>query len=437
MPFDKLDRKIQDAANQFEPVYNEQAWSNMEKLLDLKMPQKKNDKRRLLWIFLLLFISAGTFMFIHTLKKDELINSAAKRNSSKPSTHSDDNQLTTTTITPKESINAKSLRQSGLSINKTFTQPTFAGRPVKNNTPGSQMAINHQSTFNDQVNNTSFKNDLTGNKKNIDNSITEPGRNVELQQPMNPKNFNEPIISNEPAVKKNNIINEKEVNNSTDKLPNKNNAQIATHPLEKKNKFKNSFALNFSLGPDVSAINIGNIGKINLLYGAGINYRFGKKWNVRAGFYFAKKVYAAKTSDYHPPARFWTYYPDLQNIEANCKVLEVPLIINYNFSETSKHLWFASAGVSSYFMKKENYDYFSKNASGQNSYNSYSISNKNKHYLSSIRISGGYEKKLKNNISIIAEPYLNIPLSGVGYGKVKLYSTGILFTLSVKPFAKK
>jgi hypothetical protein len=87
-------------------------------------------------------------------------------------------------------------------------------------------------------------------------------------------------------------------------------------------------------------------------------------------------------------------------------------------------------------MKREDYDYFSKNASGQNSYGSYSIKNKNQHYLSSIRLSAGYEKKLANSISITTEPYLSLPVNGIGYGKVKLYGAGVLFTVNVKPFAK-
>jgi hypothetical protein len=88
-------------------------------------------------------------------------------------------------------------------------------------------------------------------------------------------------------------------------------------------------------------------------------------------------------------------------------------------------------------MKREDYDYFSKNASGQNSYGNYSIKNKNQHYFSSVRLSAGYEKKLGNSISITTEPYLSLPVNGIGYGKVKLYGAGVLFTVNIKPFAKK
>jgi hypothetical protein len=34
----------------------------------------------------------------------------------------------------------------------------------------------------------------------------------------------------------------------------------------------------------------------------------------------------------------------------------------------------------------------------------------------------------------MAEPYLELPLNGIGFGKINLNSTGLLFTLVVKPF---
>ncbi|MEO6870155.1 MAG: hypothetical protein ABI168_10955 [Ginsengibacter sp.] len=88
-------------------------------------------------------------------------------------------------------------------------------------------------------------------------------------------------------------------------------------------------------------------------------------------------------------------------------------------------------------MQKENYDFFSKNPAGQTSYTSYTINNQNQHYLSSIRLTAGYKRKVKNNISILAKPYLCLPLTGVGYGKLKHHSTGILFTISVKSCTQK
>ncbi len=148
-------------------------------------------------------------------------------------------------------------------------------------------------------------------------------------------------------------------------------------------------------------------------------------------------MYEAAPSDYHPPANFWNYYAQLETVNANCKVIEVPLIANYTFRRNTRYAWFASAGLSSYFMKKETYLYHSKIAPGQYQDKSYTLKNKNNHYLSSLRLSAGYEQTLNRNISLSAEPYLNLPLSGIGFGKIKLNSAGLLFSVSVKPFVKK
>ncbi|MEJ0103665.1 MAG: hypothetical protein WDO19_14420 [Bacteroidota bacterium] len=45
--------------------------------------------------------------------------------------------------------------------------------------------------------------------------------------------------------------------------------------------------------------------------------------------------------------------------------------------------------------------------------------------------------RLSNKLSLIAEPYIKIPMEGIGFGSIKLNSAGVLFTLSVKPFARK
>lgn len=425
---DPLDIKIQEAAAQYESVYNEQAWDAMQKLLDEKMPQKK-DKRRIFWLLILflLFLGTGSLLLTnyYTRGDKEKIAAPAEKSPGLASGNPVGDNSNTIRKANEEITNS-----SLLNTHEPDHPKSFSKKPLQS-TPG-QEKITHE---------------IAGNNKAIKDVQTDgPDNNKSGHQTLapdkdNPTEHNSQSIANgkKDAVVTN--INSRTDGDKENNLLVKNNNKDITHKKinapKSKSKFINSFALNFSLGPDVSGVNINNAGKINLTYGAGISYQLSKRLTLRTGFYVEKKVYDANVPDYHPPARFWNYYPDLKYIDADCKVYEVPLIVNYNFSQTLRSHWFGSAGVSSYFMKKEDYDFFSKDPSGQTSYNSYTINNKNRHYLSSVRLSAGYERKVKNNISIIAEPYLNLPLTGVGYGKVKLYSTGILLTLSVKPFAEK
>ena len=190
-----------------------------------------------------------------------------------------------------------------------------------------------------------------------------------------------------------------------------------------------------SFGPDVSAARINNAGKITLNVGGELSYSLSDKFTLRTGFYAVKKIYSVGENDYHvqPGAGNYNY---LQSVDANCKVYEVPITLSYNFGKAKNHHWFAALGLSSYFMKKESYVYFYKNLSGYEWNRSWSTENQNKHYFSVVDISAGYEYALNKRFSLRAEPYVKLPLSGVGAGKIKLNSAGILFTVAIKPFKK-
>src|SRR4029078_3524934 len=113
----------------------------------------------------------------------------------------------------------------------------------------------------------------------------------------------------------------------------------------------------------------------------------------------------------------------------------IPVKLSYNFATRNRSNWFAGAGLSSYLMKREDYLYEYESNTGTY-YHAYETKNENKHYFSVLNLSGGYSYQLSNTISLSAEPYLEVPLTGIGVGKVHLNSGGVLFTVGVSPFRK-
>ena len=69
MSFDKLDKKVQEAADQYSPAYSEDSWPKMEALLDEHMPQNKEVKRKLplAWIFAILIVGSGVVICTNNL----------------------------------------------------------------------------------------------------------------------------------------------------------------------------------------------------------------------------------------------------------------------------------------------------------------------------------------------------------------------------------
>jgi len=429
---DKFDIKIQEAAAQNEAAYDEQAWSAMEKLLDEEMPQKKKDNKKLFWWFLLLCILiSGLWLTLRPGENLRVATIPEKATAADTLTTNSDYVLKNKKLSTHQKENEKII--SPHQASKFQPKKSFSEKK-----PGITFSINHRDRkiVDDEKINSSNQNPTAKNENNSNDDAHSVDKINHTDVTNEPKSA---IEETEPEKQDSNkniiaIVNEK-----NDSIINRKNSPSPAKKIKDsaRNKFRKSFLISVSAGPDISAVNINNLGRTELVYGAGIGYIVNKRWSVRAGFYVAKKGYGAKSSDYHPPARFWNYYPDLTSIDANCKVYEVPLLVNYNFSRDTKHQWFVSAGLASYFMKKEDYDYISKSPSGQISYNNYTIRNENQHYFSSLKLSAGYEKKLSSKISLTAEPYLNLPLTGIGYGKVKLYSAGILFSLDVKPFSKK
>jgi hypothetical protein len=72
-------------------------------------------------------------------------------------------------------------------------------------------------------------------------------------------------------------------------------------------------------------------------------------------------------------------------------------------------------------MLKEKYEYLYPNDVKY----SRQYKNQNQHYFSVINLGVTWEKQTRSRISWGLQPYVKIPVSGVGQGKVKVYSAGL------------
>jgi hypothetical protein len=199
---------------------------------------------------------------------------------------------------------------------------------------------------------------------------------------------------------------------------------------KKQDKTVKGLELGLMAGPDLSTVKFGPAYKPGYNFGLQIGYRFSNHWSVNTGIIYTKKFYKADSQDFHYKLP-WNY--KLENVEGNCSMWEIPVNVRYDLSYNEKRRWFASTGLSTYLMDKEYYDvYYSWNGT---QYAPYPIdSDSNSNYLFSIvNLSAGMERSLGKHLSIQAEPYLKIPLKGLGTGSMRMTSYGILFTLKYKP----
>jgi hypothetical protein len=114
----------------------------------------------------------------------------------------------------------------------------------------------------------------------------------------------------------------------------------------------------------------------------------------------------------------------IDRIDANCLILEIPLDLCYDLVRRPTYSLFASAGVASLLMRNEEYTYGYESGGQYKKYTRY-YPRGGSHALSVLSLSVGYERALTPRWAAQAEPFVKLPLGGVGFGKIHLRSAGV------------
>ena len=457
MQDEEIDKLITDAANQHHPPYDDKAWGKMEALLDQHLPQKK-DKRRYVFFILLFLLLGGALGTVILQPWKNISNNTASAgvqqpiaiiaatgdnaagNTNKPVSSTPEktsgefvkdlevtssSTVITTSSTQTEASPLLVIGKKGSGENKSARSSSVAytkkGRTsirVKNAATGEDIADNNDKSLSSYATKILNTDKVKTTDQTADDEVVTTAATEKLQTDL---------------IKKGTDSSKK-----TASSPETETLKKTTAAKGNKKKTDKSFARNFAVtataGTDMSYIELSKNGKTEFLYGAGLTYYIGKHLRVGAGMYTTKKIYTAAPYQYKFAGG--TAYPNLTGIDANCKVYEIPVSVYYNFGAVKKHNWFGGTSISSLLMKKETYDYLYKTPAGQTYNYVKTINNENKHYFSVLTLSGGYQYNLSTHFSFLAEPYLKLPLTGIGAGKIKLNSTGLLFTAVYKPFSR-
>ena len=423
---DELDKKMRNTTEGSHPAYDERAWNKMEKLLDKHLPQKR--RRRFIPLLLIPLALIGTGVFFAIQRQPESGITAEKIKGDQPVISEKEagsqEEIKGATNTPSPAVVQRTerseLKDAGISTtpyeSRIKKQSESAQKRMNDKTVGPQRLDQPREATIDDGNRytpADQPKDVPEQKVSAPNITTSAPLAAAADKSVPEKTVNKEKKEDIPA----------QVQDLSKKSPSKTNDSKGSN-----------FAIAVSTGPDFSSVNFNEPGEWRMQYGIGVIYSLSKKISLRTGFYAGRKIYTADPDDYHsnynPP-------PSLQKIEANCLVYEIPLNVLYSFPKLKKHSWFVGGGLSSYLMKEETYDYMHKYPSGQVQYHTTEYKNENAHFFSVVNLSGGYQYHFSDRFSLMAEPYVKIPLSGVGQGKVQLNSGGILFTGVVKPFFKK
>jgi hypothetical protein len=207
----------------------------------------------------------------------------------------------------------------------------------------------------------------------------------------------------------------------------------------KKDKY-GTLGIGLAIAPDITSAEGLTFSKISQNVGLVVEYQFLQRWSISTGIMYANKLYDADADTYNPSQDYWNTYTKPDKIEAKCQVIDVPINLRFNAIQTSKMKVFVTAGISSYWMLTEKYNYKYSAGGGYYPTPSYSLEkkfrNENTHYFGIANFSFGLEKSLNQRLSLQIEPFYKMPITKIGFGKVPLKSVGTFITLKYKLIQK-
>lgn len=428
-PFDHIEDRIREAAENSLPAFNGEAWAAMNTLLDKEYERKP--RRR---IFLLL-VSSLTVLMLATVFyffiRDADSNRHTKNDSEKASptgkvsnlTNQTDPDLsvtsrgtadeTHTNITNQEHQDTPECASRGTTIRKADnTIDTLK----KNTGKVFSLSVKRRRQIHTvDIRGSSIQLPLTGTL------IDRTDKSTEKITPSNDQKIIEKIIEKEksPDRLKDSAAVPASVADSQPQAASKEEVKA-----QQKRRSSHGLYIAGYGGADNNSTGILNNGITTVHAGIGVGYRLNDRISLQTGFYAGKKKYKAGAGDYYVKPGSYLSTVDITQINADCDVFEMPLAVRYDLLRRKNYFLYGMVSSSSYIMKKEYYNYhYIKNGTSTTAGWDYTG---NRHLFSVVGISLGYEQKISERFSLLAEPYIKGPLSGIGEGKVKLYSAGLL-----------
>jgi len=198
---------------------------------------------------------------------------------------------------------------------------------------------------------------------------------------------------------------------------------------------KPMFAVTVLASSDVnglSSFSMANTGQnVGLLFSTRFN-----KLSITTGAYYSYKPYTVPFAAYNPTTTY-KFRNTPQSVTADCRMLDIPLNIDYQIFAKNNNAISIGTGISSFIMLKENYKYNYSNASAYG-VSTYNVKDPDKYLFSSVNLQANYRRQINSKIGLNVMPYLKIPLNDIGYSKVKLQTMGVAVGLNwnINPLQK-
>ena len=203
-------------------------------------------------------------------------------------------------------------------------------------------------------------------------------------------------------------------------------ASVPNSVTKDKNKISNK-GIYYGLmgGIDLSSIKGQQIKGLGYSTGIIVGYKLNNRWEMEGAVLWSRKKYYTDGKYFSKEGANIPANIKLHWLDGGCEMFEFPVAVRYNLW-ARKNTFFASAGLTSYMMREEDYKYSAQaGASGYNYVGYRSYDRSGDHLFANLQLSAGYKLSLSSKFNIRIEPYLKTPLKKIGIGKMPITSTGL------------
>lgn len=438
----RLEQLSRDAAEGFVPP-GKPSWDKMEQELDKVLPVAEKKRRRIIfwWLFPVLVTGAGILWVSQRNDKttqQQIVSKTTIENKPSNPEHSTKKAIKNVPeqITPASTDESVSVINE---VEKTAKPVALPSTRITTTNPKQITAVIKEEQY---KNETSVVVNKENDQQQVSNSTTQAiiATNIlaDQQKTIPASNTIKPTIDSGSGSIHIGIIEKvdtvrTDLNDSSKIVDLSNTDTIAKEITTPKSKF--SFA--FLAGIDASTVKFRHSDNAGINLGVLLGYHLNDRWSIHTGAIYTRKNYTVDGKDFTAPKNSWLANYRIDMVDGFCNMWEIPLAVRYTMQGNRGRSFFLSTGLSSYLMTRENYNY-SYYYNGQYGVRNSNYPSSSSYLLSILKLSAGWVKPVGKASSFMIEPYASLPLTGLGYGSIRLSSFGLNFSLQIRqPSVKK
>ncbi len=393
---------------------------------ELEAGRKGNNKKKFLWLLLLLPLSMVTIIYFSGSTGKRNVQVSQKVIPSSSSTAGEKtpaNKMSASGVAILErSINKSVRQQQTTNLYKNILKSTLAAISIQTQKHSAISNQNlHQEANNQdfaaeklsQASSSSNKKEVAENPDPVQNSLTEKVQAAGIAADKNPT-----------AAKPDEV--QKSVASASAKEPVV-KGQISkkeSKPAKVSAGKEKGIYISLLAGPDFSTVKFQPVKSTGYSVGLLAGYRFSKHISLEAGLFWDKKQYYSDGKYFNKSKTNIPNAVSIKDLDGSCNMFEIPVALRYDFAFNRKGRFFATSGLTAYIMNKEDYSYNAEGYGNSWSQNVY-YHNSGNNLFSIMQFSAGYEYKWRKIGQIRIEPYVKIPLVGIGIGNLPIASAGL------------